>query len=407
MGICSKEIIYALVLVLGSMTFGYVISYPALALLDIEAKWGIDSKSTQATFYNSITALIAILGTFVCAFLLRYFGRRPTTSIIACFGTFSWGLLLTVRKEYFWFGIVCRGFLGLTIGAFSSIIPMYIVELAPPESSGFFGSLNQLGIAFGIVIVYLVGNWCDFRWTAVVGMCFTILLSILVWFIPESPAVTSGNNETNETPKGNIRQMKYAKPLFVCVMLMVFQQFCGINAILTNLADLFQTAGVNIEAGIASAISSLAQVVSVFIGALLVDKLGRRMCWTLSFGLIVVSLSLYCASLKVNMGSIMPILIVFLYLLAFGLGAGAIPWFIVAEMFDSSVRHIAQSIVSASNWTLAFIVMTIFPYMREGLTDFWCFVIFDIISAISVVFGMVYITNQQPVADQPLLYTEQ
>lgn len=405
MGICCKELIYAGVLVLGSITFGYVISYPALALLDIEDKWGIDSKSTQATFYNSIAALIAIFGTMVCAFLLKFFGRRPTTSIIACFGTLSWGLLLTVRKEYFWFGIVCRGLLGLTIGAFSSIIPMYIVELAPSDVSGFFGSLNQLGIAFGIVIVYLVGNWCDFRWTSVVGMCFTIALSILVWLIPESPAVKAANAEVQNEPKGNIWQKQYRLPLFVCIMLMVFQQFCGINAILTNLADLFQTAGVDIQAGIASAISSMAQVFSVFIGALLVDKFGRRFCWSISFILIVVSLALYAASLKVNMGSVFPIIIVFLYLLAFGLGAGAIPWFIVAEMFDDSVRHIAQSIVSASNWTLAFLVMTVFPYMREKLTDFWCFIIFMIISAGSVVFGLIYVKNPQP-ADQPLLYTQ-
>lgn len=406
MGICCKELIYAVVLTLGSMDFGYVISYPALALLDIEDKWGIDSKSAQATFFNSIAALIAIFGTFVCAFLLKYFGRRPTTSIIACFGTLSWGLLLTVRKNYFWFGIVCRGLLGLSIGAFSSIIPMYIVELAPPDVSGFFGSLNQLGIAFGIVVVYLVGNWCDFRWTSVVGMCFTIVLSIAVWLIPESPAIQNQAAEVQNEPKGNIWQKKYAKPLYVCVMLMVFQQFCGINAILTNLADLFQTAGVNLEAGIASAISSMAQVVSVFIGALLVDKLGRKLCWALSFGLIVISLALYAASLKVNMGSIFPIIVVFIYLLAFGLGAGAIPWFIVAEMFDTDVRHVAQSIVSASNWTLAFIVMTVFPFMREAITDFWCFIIFMIISALSVVFGWIYIQNPKP-ADQPLLYTQQ
>ncbi|OHT16959.1 major facilitator superfamily transporter [Tritrichomonas foetus] len=406
MGLCGKELLYSFVLMFGAFTFGYVMSYPALALLDMEDKGMVDSKSTAATFFNSITALCAIFGTFVSAFLLKFFGRKPTTAIIACFGTFSWSLLLTLRKEYFWFGIVVRGLCGLTIGAFSSIIPMYIVELAPAGASGFFGSLNQLGIATGIVIVYLVGNWADWRWTAVGGMFFTVFLSIAVWFIPESPAVTNGNANSNDQPKGNIMQKQYALPLFVCVMLMVFQQFCGINAILTNLADLFKTAGVNIEAGIASAISGSAQVISVFIGAVLVDKLGRRLCWCLSFGGMVISMGLYATSLKVEMPSWLPIVIVFLYLLAFGLGAGAIPWFIVSEMFDTSVRPIAQSIVSASNWILAFTVMTVFPYMREALTDFWCFILFTAFSVGGIIFGMFYVGDPKPAADATPLITD-
>lgn len=395
MGLLGKELVYALVLMLGSLTFGYIISYPALALLDIEDKMGIKHDSAQGTLFNAISSLTAIAGTFCSALLLRYFGRKPSTAVVACFGTFSWSLLLTVRKEYFFFGIIVRGLLGLAMGAYSSLIPMYIVELAPEGASGFFGSLNQLGIATGIVIVYLVGNWCDFRWTAVVGMAITILQSIIVWFIPESPAV-SNQSKDDEKPKGNIFQKRYIRPLFVCVMLMVFQQFCGINAILTNLATLFKNAGVDLQAGIASAISGTAQVVSVFIGAILVDKLGRKLCWNLSFGLIVVSLALYSTSLKVTMPNWLPIAIIFLYLLAFGLGAGAIPWFIVAEMFDTPVRPMAQSIVSASNWILAFTVMMIFPYMENAFTDFWCFIIFMIVSIFSVIFGFVFITNPQP-----------
>ena len=405
MGILGKELVYSMVLMLGALTFGYVMSYNALAILDMKDKWGIDTGSTEATFFNSIVSLTAIPGTMVPPFLLKFFGRKPTTAVIACFGAFSWSLLLTLRKEYFWFGIVVRGLLGVTIGAFSSIIPMYIVELAPQGASGFFGSLNQLGIAIGIVIVYLVGNWCDWRWTAVGGLIITVLLAILIWFIPESPAVASELNKV-EQPKGNIFQKQYGKPLFVCMMLMVFQQFCGINAILTNLAQLFKDVGVDLDLGISSAISSLAQVISVFIGAMLVDKLGRRLCWCLSLGLMVISLTLYSIQCKVHMPSWLSIIFIFFFLLAFGLGAGAIPWFIVSEMFDTSVRPTAQSIVSATNWTFAFIVMTIYPYLKKGMEDFGCFILFAVISLIGVGFGLIYIPadpKPQSIIDAPLV----
>ena len=101
MGILGKELVYSMVLMLGALTFGYVMSYNALAILDMKDKWGIDTGSTEATFFNSIVSLTAIPGTMVPPFLLKFFGRKPTTAVIACFGAFSWSLLLTLRKEYF------------------------------------------------------------------------------------------------------------------------------------------------------------------------------------------------------------------------------------------------------------------------------------------------------------------
>ncbi|OHT09945.1 major facilitator superfamily transporter [Tritrichomonas foetus] len=406
-GICRKELLYALVLMLGALTFGYVMGYPALALLSMEEQMGIDHESTQATFFNSVTSLAAIAGPFITALLLRFMGRKPATCIIAIFGVFSWSLLLALKPSIFWFGILVRALLGLTIGAFSSIIPMYIVELAPPSSTGFYGSLNQLAIATGIVIVYFVGNFLDWKKTAIIGIIIPACLAGLVWLIPESPAVVYSSipraDESREKP--SIFQRKYLHPLFVCVMMMVFQQFCGINAILTNIGALFANIGVSIDIGIASAISAIAQVISVFIGAILIDKFGRKVCWTLSFSGMVIALALYAASLKTSMPNWMPICIVFFYLLSFGLGAGPIPWFIVAEMFESSVRPIASSIVSSSNWLMAFTLISAFPKMVKAMTEFYCFIFFMLVSILGTIFGLLFIKNPsaESLTQSPLL----
>jgi MFS family permease len=51
-----------------------------------------------------------------------------------------------------WLGLLLRALCGLAIGVYSVIVPLYLVELSPPESTGFFGTLHQLGIAVGFVI---------------------------------------------------------------------------------------------------------------------------------------------------------------------------------------------------------------------------------------------------------------
>lgn len=286
------------------------------------------------------------------------------------------------------------------MGGFSSIIPMYIVELAPPESSGFYGSLNQLGIALGLVIVYLVGDVCNWKNSALVCMGIDIALTILVWFIPESPAVSKNDQpllEETSTKRESVLQKQYIGRLVQSVMMMVFQQFCGINAILTNLNDLFSKCGLDgISENMASAISGSAQVIAVVFGGFLVDSLGRKIAWSTSFGGISISLLLYALTFKVTFGSdktnsILSIVFIFLFLLAFGLGAGAIPWFIISEIFPTSVRPAAVSIVSASNWILAFTVIEIYPYMEKAMTTFGCMMLFMACSVASTIFGIVYV----------------
>lgn len=395
--ICGRELVYAIVLMFGAITFGYVIAYPSPAIPQMQKEFhGLTDFETS--FFNAVSSLAAIAGPFITAACLRCIGRRPMTSFIAIFAAISWILMLLVTEERFWFGIIVRALCGVSIGAFSAIIPMYIVELAPPSSTGFFGSLNQLGVATGIFICYIVGTYLDWRPSAIVGASIPACLAALVWLIPESPAVVQQYvaMEDNSTSGCDIWQKKWILPLFVCVMFMFFQQFSGVNAILTNLTTLFESAGVELSPGIASAISSIAQVVSVFIGAVLIEKLGRKVIWIVSFGGITLADLLYALCTRnIIKSTWFPIVVIFLFLLAFGLGAGPIPWFIVSEMFPPSVRPQASSVVSTSNWVLAFLVIEIFPFMENRMGDFGCFMLFAACSLAGTLFGLKYVKNPE------------
>jgi MFS family permease len=387
--------------------------YPSPVVPQMQAEWGKSALSDfQWTFFNSITALSAIIGPFFTKLLLipRFkLGRRISCFIIAVVGTGSWLILLGNAQNRFWVGMIARALLGVVIGAFSALCPMYIVELAPADMTGFFGSLAQLSIASGIVVVYLVGSWISWKYNAVVGAVICGLLCVLVWFVPESPATAqeleaaeeqnshaaNGDDETKES----IFSSPHFGRLLAGIAFMFFQQFSGINAILTNLTELFTQAGVELESGYASTITGAAQVIACLCAGFLIEKLGRRVVWIISFSLITLTDLLYGIS---NIPSLresntfpnwFPILVIFVNLLGFGAGAGPIPWFIISEMFPSSVRATAVSIVSTSNWILAFAVLQLFPELVKGLQLWGCFVLYAALSLGGTIFGVFYVKN--------------
>lgn len=50
------------------------------------------------------------------------------------------------------------------------------------------------------------------------------------------------------------------------------------------------------------------------------------------------------------------IIFVMVFVIAFAIGPGSIPWFMVSELFNSSSRPIATSIAVGVNWTANFLV---------------------------------------------------
>lgn len=382
---CGVLILHAMILMLGSLTFGYVLGYPSPTIPEIVDDFNL--ATSQTTIFNSISSLTAIAGPFIAHAILYFASRRLTTFIISTVGALFWGLLLIMNKKLFWWGILCRAILGIVMGAYSSIIPMYIIEIAPKDHTGFFGTLNNLGIGLGLVLLYLCGNWLHWKVLTIIGCCICGLLMLLVWLVPESPVVKE------DVKKESVFQKKYMKGLMIGIAMMFFQQFSCINGILTNLTTLFNKAGINVNNGIASAISSSAQVITIFISSFFVERFGRRPAWCISAAGIVVFLLIYAFSVKFDWGKYAPVAAIFCFLFFYGLGTGPVAWYIVPELFPDSVRSAATSIASSANWLCAFIVIQIFPSLDSAIGTFWAIVIFAIISVGSFIFGFFCVTE--------------
>ena len=398
MRIRCKELLMAFVIMLGSNTMGTVGIYPSPTAKAIQAHHHLSETSFEWSFYNSVAFLFAIMGPFFTKFLLNRFGgkRRHTIFIIDVISTISW-LLNCTTKLNIWAGIVSRGLLGISMGAFSSISPMYLIEISPPDASGFFGSLNQIGIVIGQCFFSLIGKFVDYMGLNFIGAAISFLQSILIWFIIESPSVKipeSSNSKINSSHE-SLFQKKYLNGIIIGVALMFFQQFSGINGILTNLSSIMTTAGLDLDPNYQSAISILSQLIAVFIGSLLIDKLGRKTVWILSSAISTVSLLVMALNEKFNWSSVLPLVCIFSYQLGFGLGLGPIPWFLIPEYFADDIRPAATMVCTISNWIFAFIIVMCFPEMKAKMEMFGVTLLFMVVCAVSTIFGAFKITEPE------------
>ncbi|KAK8839643.1 glucose import [Tritrichomonas musculus] len=401
MGFCVKEIGFAVVIMLCPFLFGNTMCYPSPTAPEIQARHNLDSESFAWSFYNSISALFAIAGPFAATgyFKLFHNSRKKAVFLNSCFGIAFW-LLNCLTKTSIYAGIVMRAFLGVIMGAYSSMAPLYLVEIAPEGSSGFFGCLNQAGVVLGMIFFDFIGPSLTYMSLNYVAAATSALLAGLIWIVKESPAV---KHPTEEKPlaegekkeKVSIWQKKYAFGLISGILMMLFQQFCGVNAILTNLADIMNKSGLELDGNYQGGIASIAQLIAVFISALIIDKIGRKITWIISCSMVIVFMFIFALNTKYDWSNILPLVCIFLYQLGFGLGLGPIPWFIIPEYFDAEVRAPANTIVVSANWIFAFIIIFVWPYMNKGMGMFGSLIFFTCIAIAGLLFGIFCIHDKK------------
>ena len=199
-------------------------------------------------------------------------------------------------------------------------------------------------------------------------------------------------------------------PFILVLMLMFFQQFSGINAVVFYAASIFKEAGV----GNPSLLSALSigggQIAATFIAVILVDKLGRKV-------LLVVSSTTVCLSSGVlgieflitdtvcggvtgngttsnhalcqhNIGWL-AILATIGVIVGFSLAWGPIPWVLMSELLPLRVRSLAGSIATFSNWSFATLITLAFESYAHAVSPkiaWWSFSVIMLVSIFCVIF---------------------
>lgn len=185
------------------------------------------------------------------------------------------------------------------------------------------------------------------------------------------------------------------KALMIAFGLMFFQQLSGINAVIFYTNAIFADANIELEPKYATILIGVIQVIATFISTMTVDKIGRKVLLMISFSLMALctlTLGIFYGVKGKNEESVeglgwITLVALCLFIIAFSLGAGPLPWLCLSEIFASDIRGIGGSLAGTLNWTLAFAVTVTYPPVRELIGPSACFLVFTALSFIGTLFA--------------------
>lgn len=420
---------------IGGFLFGYDTAVINGANTFLQTHFALDPE--RDSMWIGLATASAILGCLPGAmsagFVSDRFGRRRVLFFCAILYALS-GILSAIPQTFVQF-IAARILSGVAIGVSSMICPVYIAEIAPPQWRGRLGSLFQLGIVSGIFVTLFINGWIQrpadpawnvaqgWRWMLAAEAAPAFLFLLLLVPIPESPRwlLQAGREAEARITLGRVggpgyadaeiaaaRQVlgqeqgafgelfsrRYRIPLTLSLVLMLGSQLSGINAIMYYSTEIFKNATGNADAGFSSSIwIGFVNLLATFIAIGFVDKAGRK-------PLLLVGNAIQVAAL-VAVGWIYgrdphsPALLWFvvLYIGAFAMAMGPLPWIVSSEIFPARLRGRAMSVATFAIWSGCLLVAQTFPALLKGIGPQFTFWIYGGCSALTFVLVLVLMTE--------------
>ena len=411
----------ALVAALGAFSFGFqtavisgVLPFATQEFLLVNTKQG---------FLVSSILMGAIIGVFLCGYMSDTFGRKRSLQLQALL--FIAGTIICFTSSSFFVLVMGRVISGLALGLASALVPLYLSEISPASCRGRMVAINQLFLSLGVLAAYTVnylltdmGSW---RGMIAAGLAPCLLQLILLFFIEESPfwLLSKGCKQrainvfqrlrgdtlwlesidqvqgVNPAKKQVsflkvIQNKKILLVIILGVVLNMFQQITGINAVLFYSPKIFSSMGFSslkdtIEASIGIGIINLAFTI---VAALIIDKAGRRKLLIASlcgmfFFLQLMIVSLYFFSSK---GSVISLSCILGYVGFFAIGLGPVCFILISEMYPLAIRGRAMSIAVLSNWSFNYLVSFSFPLLVDLISVTGVFQLFAVLIIVALFF---------------------
>lgn len=308
--------------------------------------------------------------------------------------------------------MIYRFFGGVAIGMASLISPLYIAEIAPAKHRGLLVTFQQIAIVSGMLLVYFVNmkiaqqgtdEWIlatGWRWMLASAAVPATLFFVAALTMPDTPRwyVLKGKDakaekllnqlngpeaaqETMREIKGSLTQHSGklfsfgAAVIVVGVLLSVFQQFVGINAVLYYAPLMFKNIGSGTDTALLqTVIVGAANVVFTLVATFTVDRWGRKPL--LILGAIVMAVAMLALGVLFQQKQEGTLLLyaAILYIAGFALSWGPVVWVLLSEMFPNSIKGTAMAIAVAAQWISNYIVT-------------WSFKVVDGDSALNAVFN--------------------
>lgn len=330
---------------------------------------------------------------------------------------------------------------GVGVGLASAVCPMYIGEIAPSRIRGMLVSWNQFAIIFGQLVVYFVNffilgdhiapliqsvgsgmneivNGTESAWAIEMGWRYMFgsemvpagLFAVLICLVPETPRylVMVGKDDKAERVLARINGADEARRVLadikntvtqkteriftygvmcivVGVMLSVFQQAIGINAVLYYAPRIYEAMGFDNPMKL-TVFNGVLNLGFTCVAIFTVEKLGRKPLLIagslgMALGAIGVAFTFGVAELK-----LLCMISIMLYSVSFMYSWGPICWVLIAEVFPNTIRGAAVAIAVAFQWIFNWIVSTSFVPMANSMGYMFTYSLYGVICILAAVF---------------------
>ncbi|KAL5547666.1 hypothetical protein UlMin_002897 [Ulmus minor] len=408
-------------------------------------------NSQELSAFTSSLYLAGLVASLVASPITRNYGRRAS---IICGGiSFFIGATLNAFAVNIEMLILGRILLGVGIGFGNQAVPLYLSEMAPAHLRGGLNMMFQLATTLGIFTANMVNYGTQkldtLGWRLSLGLAAipAFLMTVGGIFLPETPnsLIEQGSKERGrkvlerirgtkdvdaefqdivdaseianaiKNPFRNILDKRNRPQLVMAIFMPMFQILTGINSILFYAPVLFQSMGFGGNASLyASAITGAVLASSTLISMATVDRLGRRFL-LISGGIQMITCQVIVAIiLGVKFGnnqelskgfSILVVVVICLFVLAFGWSWGPLGWTVPSEIFPLETRSAGQSITVSVNLLFTFIIAQSFLSLLCAF-KFGIFLFFAGWVTVMTIFVYVFLpeTNGVPIEEMTFLW---
>ena len=330
---------------------------------------------------------------------------------------------------------------GVGVGLASAVCPMYIGEIAPSNIRGMLVSWNQFAIIFGQLVVYFVNffilgdhiapaiqsvgngmnqilNGGEAAWAIETGWRYMFgsemvpagLFALLICFVPETPRYLAmvGQDAKAERILARINGAEEAKKIlndikntvtekkeklltygvlciFVGVMLSVFQQAVGINAVLYYAPRIYEAMGFD-NPMVLTVFNGIVNLGFTCVAIFTVEKLGRKpLLITGSLGMALGAIGVAITFGNPNL-QLLCMVSIMVYSASFMFSWGPICWVLIAEVFPNTIRGAAVAIAVAFQWIFNWIVSTSFVPLANSMGYWFTYGLYGVICILAALF---------------------
>lgn len=383
----------------------------------------------RSLFVAGVLFLLSALGSY-CPEFLFFEAGKPSFSLLITFNIY-------------------RIIGGVGVGLASAICPMYIAEIAPSNMRGTLVSWNQFAIIFGQLVVYFVNfmilgshanpvielvngvnsivNADAAAWTIETGWRLMFvsevvpagLFALLILCVPETPRYLAlvgkddaalkvlgriNGSERAATILSEIKATAHEKTeklftygwlvIFIGIMLSVFQQIVGINAVLYFAPRIFETMGMG-NPMVQTVIMGIINILFTLLAVFTVEKWGRRpLLISGSIGMALGAFGVALSNLVAGMPAIVAVASIMVYSASFMFSWGPICWVLISEIFPNTIRGAAVAVAVAFQWIFNFIVSSTFlpmynmrlGEMGDKFGHMFAYALYGVICVIAAIF---------------------